>query len=62
MDPNATLAELRRALAAAADAAIADADDGAYLFRLECAAAAAGNLDEWLSKGGFLPTDWQKGR
>ncbi len=49
MDPNTTLARLRE-LAAAAD----DVEEAAEL------AEAFHALDEWLSRGGFLPADWAR--
>lgn len=52
MDPNANLAEQRRILARfnADEASLADAE------RLAELVAA---LDEWISRGGFLPAEWQ---
>lgn len=47
VDPNATLAALRRALT---------------LGQWEAAANLAADLDTWLSRGGFPPTDWDHGR
>jgi hypothetical protein len=44
MDPNATLTALRNALADG------DAESAAEYFEA---------LDEWLEKGGFLPTVWE---
>jgi hypothetical protein len=43
MDPNVTLKEFRRLCAL-----------GDY----ELAAAYMRDLDDWLSRGGFLPADW----
>ncbi len=45
MDPNAALHSLRLAIAS-----------GEY----EIAADYAEALDEWLSKGGYLPSDWAR--
>jgi hypothetical protein len=56
MDPNATLFEIRQ-LTAAIDVAsdpVAAASQGERLAELVDA------LDEWLSKHGFLPDDWQR--
>jgi len=53
MDPNAALANLR-ALVAESEAGDVDPRDTAEEFHEQFAA-----LDEWLSKGGFLPTAWQ---
>lgn len=59
MDPNAALAEIRELLAQdrrQLDAGGLHRDDAATLMeRLEA-------LDEWLSKGGFLPADWGQHR
>lgn len=52
MDPNETLAKLRR-LAANVHNYGAEYDDGEEFAELVVA------LDEWLSQGGFLPADWQ---
>lgn len=57
MDPNANLATLRRLvdrIIAAPD--LAGQDDAIELATLTEA------LDNWLSRGGFLPSEWQKGR
>lgn len=49
MDPNATLAILRVLVSSALDS---DSDDAREL------AEHADALDAWLSRGGFLPSDW----
>lgn len=59
MDPEATLAEIRAALYRSDEEF-----DGMYWDELrgvveEVADYFAG-LDEWLSKGGFLPRDWSR--
>jgi hypothetical protein len=63
MDPDANLAELRRIIARArerADSVGYDAvNDAIDLDRLADLAEA---LDEWLSRGGFLPEAWSKHR
>lgn len=46
MDPNETLKNLRK---------YASDTGGEFGEQFEA-------LDEWLSKGGFLPADWQTGR
>lgn len=55
MDPNETLRWLRRS----ADAIEADeyADDVAQEMTEQFR-----SLDEWLSKGGFLPADWSRSK
>lgn len=45
MDPDKNLEELRKAIENC------DQESTMQLFR---------DLDEWLSKGGFLPKDWKK--
>ncbi len=52
MDPTATLARIREALANHAENGLSD-DETMEL--VECVEA----LDDWLSRGGFLPTQWQ---
>ena len=58
MDPNAALANLRDATGLAS--ALADGDPVDYTAEqiLADLAEAAEALDEWLSKGGFLPSAW----
>lgn len=58
MDPNTTLAEIRKLVADYYE--YSDKDEG-YICReiaLELCAKFEG-LDYWLSKNGFIPTDWQ---
>ena len=58
MDPNAALENMRSAIKAydaAVNAENGDAEADAAWELSEAARA----LDEWLSKGGFLPTAWQ---
>ena len=50
MDPDATLDAIRENITNGTAAAL---DEAANLFT---------DLDEWLSKGGFLPTDWNAHR
>jgi len=61
MDPNATLARLREAIADAEramdpESGSNDAEHESLSEITELAAA----LDEWLSRGGFLPDAWQQ--
>lgn len=57
MDPNAALVAIRELVAAH------EADDGervdTALNRLDSICELFGGLDEWLSKGGFRPADWE---
>ena len=53
MDPNATLKRIRQI--------IAEGDDGSESLTEELPELVEA-LDEWLSKGGFLPLEWAKGR
>ena len=63
MDPNATLAQARAALARLDD--LDEQEDAPYIERrAECAADvvdAFRALDEWLTKGGFQPAAWVHG-
>ena len=54
MDPNATLKDLRAALHDYDEAIRKSVADEAVDRALDAIRA----LDEWLSKGGFLPEDW----
>lgn len=54
MDPNAALNKLRVSLDAYWKAE-ADSDEDAIVLDIIEAAEA---LDEWMSRGGFAPTDW----
>ena len=57
MDPNATLAELRRLVDRTRermDAGYPELDDALRMTELIHA------LDEWLSHGGFLPSQWSR--
>jgi len=58
MDPNATLAELRKYAAAGIPADTRRVQLQALDRMCELVQA----LDEWLTKGGFLPTDWSAKR
>lgn len=53
MDPNAALAEIREITAHILDG---KPDSGQALRLAELSEA----LDEWLSKGGFLPSAWAR--
>lgn len=54
MDPDATLAEIRRHR----DDILNDAHAS---LKAQCLAGAINQLDRWLSRGGTLPFDWQDG-
>lgn len=54
MDPNATLTELRALTAANQDREFVSDHVCARIIELTAA------LDEWLSRGGFLPTAWER--
>lgn len=63
MDPNATLTTLRRLTArihATADAATPDHD--AMAQDADTLATLFASLDEWISRGGFLPQEWSSDR
>lgn len=69
MDPEVALAELREAISEAQPilargagtlAKLDHADEA--LAALDRLGEAAGVLDEWLSEGGYLPTDWARAR
>lgn len=49
MDPNAALNELREMVAAINNGRTPDLEHLAEVFE---------GLDDWISRGGFLPTDW----
>ena len=57
MDPDAALANAREAAKVAEDAANGDSDS-AELYALREALEAYGVLDDWITKGGFLPAAW----
>ncbi len=64
MDPEANLREQRK-LAAEIVSAPDPVDEAGYIELDERANRLADlvqALDEWLTKGGFLPADWRKGR
>lgn len=52
MDPNATLTELRALTAANRDREFVSDHDATRIIELVDA------LDEWLTRGGFLPSAW----
>ena len=61
MDPNAALIALRRLIDALAfqiepDTGLVDLDDASELVDT------FHGLDQWLSKGGFLPSEWDGGK
>lgn len=51
MDPDATLAEIRQLNEKAKQAPLGIEDTDQLSILIEA-------LDEWLTKGGFLPTEW----
>jgi hypothetical protein len=57
MDPNATLAEIRAALA---DMGRSDITPHEYADAASVLHERIEILDEWLSKGGFLPDAWKR--
>jgi hypothetical protein len=65
MDPNATLAEIRKGIADLAGD-VDNTEHPNYEDLLEMSVQSLAEnfeaLDEWLQKGGFLPSDWAKGR
>ncbi len=54
MDPDAALKEARDM------AAYILSEKGAEIYTAIHMAEAFQTLDDWISKGGFLPKDWQK--
>lgn len=62
MDPNANLRELRALASDIIDSN--DRDDGGTIDVVDCCRLAelAQALDEWLTKGGALPSDWTRSR
>lgn len=54
MDPDANLAEIRRI--------VQDVDLDVFPDRAERLAELISALDQWISKGGFLPAAWRKER
>jgi hypothetical protein len=52
MDPNTCLTELRALLAANVDREFVSDDATARIIELTMA------LDEWITRGGFLPSAW----
>lgn len=64
MDPNANLEEQRRIAARILQWTVEDAEDGAGELHADACRLAelVEALDGWLSKQGFLPSDWAKGR
>jgi hypothetical protein len=57
MDPNATLARLRHMVESVQGGAYRESEAVANLDELTELVAA---LDGWLSRGGFLPSDWER--
>lgn len=61
MDPNATLAEIRQLVQdmEAIDESGDDPDEPGEYYRIASEAAHAfASLDGWITKGGFLPSEW----
>lgn len=54
MDPNAALAEIRELTAAFEHDGATDEHDAVRLAEL------VSGLDEWLTRGGFLPDAWRR--
>jgi hypothetical protein len=61
MDPNQALTDAREAAKVADEAAEGDSND-AEIDALRDALESYRALDEWLTRGGFLPTDWRDSR
>lgn len=59
MDPDATLTDLRNLIANARSGWLGPVDMFATLLDV---ADSFDDLDEWISNGGFLPTDWNAKR
>jgi hypothetical protein len=55
MDPNATLQRIRELVEALTDH---DMEDSDVVDAAGSLAESVGNLDGWISKGGFLPDAW----
>jgi hypothetical protein len=55
MDPNAALARIQELVREILDNELAS-DEAVEL------AEAVDDLDEWIGSGGFIPTEWRKGR
>lgn len=64
MDPNATLSQLRRVVARIHDndATPRDPETAAMLQDADLLATLFDSLDEWISRGGFLPQEWSSDR
>lgn len=60
MDPDAALAEIRR-LIAAVNLALEDPDPNVGAALGERLADQIADLDEWIGKGGLLPSAWMAG-
>lgn len=65
MDPNASLDRMRdaiRAIDSIESLAAPRVDDDAWTAEAEVVIEMARALDQWMSMGGFLPSDWESGR
>lgn len=58
MDPNETLRQIRAHIKAMNEADEKE-DAAAYAFAAMQLAESVEAMDEWLSKGGFLPEEWE---
>lgn len=56
MDPTSNLSEIRALVVRMTD----NEDNPNYLDDSDRLAQLVGALDEWISKGGFLPSQWKK--
>lgn len=61
MDPNECLRLIREAITEG-DEALSEGSDGLASAAYVRAAEHTRDLDEWLSKGGFLPAAWENRR
>lgn len=59
MDPNATIQEMRRI---SERLHCGEMDDGDKIDAAHRLAELFDALDEWILKGGFLPTSWREGQ
>jgi hypothetical protein len=62
MDPNETLRRLRELLSTRQNLDLDDPDNDQELIRVgDDIAELVEALDDWITKGGFLPKDWASG-
>lgn len=63
MDPDAALANLRAAIQSVMQTMDDSATDReSFNANVIDLVDAAGSLDDWLAKGGFLPAEWDRNR